>query len=103
MGRVEVRTAHRRVERENLGYKRQRRIDRFRHPATLVDFLQPDLASFRFGANRYDVPRIVANHVAAGYPGRQPEKLAAQVRPLYEQADFIEMAAGIRRANPVLV
>ena len=73
---IEVGATNAGVVRVDLRNNGQRSINRPSLPAALVELLHRDRESVGLGTNGDHVFCIVANHVAAGYPGRHLEYLA---------------------------
>ncbi len=88
---------------EHLEYQCQRARCFPRAPAALVELFKRDFPAVGFRTNRNDVPRIVADHVAAGNPGRHREDLAVRIRVRHGHADLEKVCGRIERSNAVSV
>ena len=101
--RIEVCAANAGIERVHSRDNGQRRPGGRRLPGALVELVQGDGFAVRLRPNLDDVARIVANHVAARYPGRHAQLLAVGIGGFDSQADFEQVSRRIDRLDLIAV
>ena len=98
---VEMGATHTEIVSKYFGRHGQRLVHRAGLPAAFVEFLEAHFAAVRFRANCDDVACVIANHVAAGDPGRHGKDLASRVRLVHGQGNLVQVCRRPGRLDAV--
>ena len=71
-------------------------------PTALVELVEFDSQTVRFGAYRDDIAGVISNQVAAWNPGRQRKLLPARIRLGNRQCHLQEVRSRVRGPDSIL-